>query len=180
MIDGKQIELDMKREEIERIESLSNEMDFDEIDFDTLNHTQHKRKDKKKKAKSKVKRGRIKGSTTIIDRYLVQNEKFTFTLPKYQKDKLIENAKHENRNLSNYIKNTLRNIRTVSKSIIKDDDKNENNKIVSITISVSKKELNEILEFSKSVDRKMADAIKHVLKNPKQFDHKSKPILKKT
>ena len=177
---GKQIELDMIKKELETQENLSNEMDFEEVDFDILNHTEHNRNSKSKPKTEQTKRkGRPHKSISILNRKKVQNKTFSFTLPQYQKEVLQFNAKKEDRSLSDYIKNTLKNIRAINKPILKDLNKAEKSEMVQITISISTKEHQELLNYSKKLDRKMSDTVKYILKNPKLFTIKSPPILKK-
>ena len=173
-LEGKELEHKMLQDELEAQESLSTEMDFGELDFDTLTHTEHKRHEKPKTKEAKA--GRPHKSTTVVNRAKVKNKTFTFTLPDYQKEALQEQAKKDDRSLSDYILQTLRNIRSTTKPIIK--DKNQESKIVSITISISTKEHNELYNFSKKLNRKMSDTVKYVLKNPKEFTQKSSPVLK--
>ena len=154
-------------------DSLETEKDYDCINFDDLGNTKHS-KEKAEPIVYTPKRGRPKGSTKIREK--IACEKLTIVLKQYQKELLVKKAKQDNRSTSDYIKNTLREIKNIKKAIIKDEENNPNNKSVSITISISKKEINELKAYAKKLNRNVSDSIRYSLKYPSKIKQQ---ILKK-
>ena len=157
------------KEEIqEKKEALENNYSFDDDILSNLTFSEPKRKTKTKRANKKG-AGRPKGSTRIISEK-VKKQKLTFTLPKYQKEALIEKAEGSDRSLSDYVRYVIRDIKNRRDCVIceKDDVSIEDLKKVSITISISKEEYERISKFCKvELSRKVADGVRHILKHPK-------------
>ena len=158
----------LQEEQKEVKEALENNFSFDDDILSNLTFSEPKRNTKNKKATKKGV-GRPEGTTRIISEK-VKKQKLTFTLPKYQKEALIEKAEGSDRSLSDYVRYVIRGIKTRRDCVIceKDDVSIEDMKTVSITMSISKEEYERIAKFCKvELNRKVADGVRHILKHPK-------------
>ena len=160
------MELDVN-EEKEEVELKLDEILINEIDFDSFEFSEivDEPQVKTEQLNTKVVKKRGRPSKQSLPTEKINNQKLTITLTQDEKNELNIQAQATGRTVSNFIKWVLKETKSIKKDILSSSDGKTKEKKVSITIAINQIDKSQLEQYSKKVNRKIADLVKYVLKN---------------